>query len=78
MKENQHRENREEIRELLKRYENLKNGRQHSFIEEDAFEKIIDYFQENEDLTRASEAADFAMEQYPYSSILLIKKADIL
>ncbi len=78
MKENQHRENREEIRELLKRYENLKNGRQHSFIEEDAFEKIIDYFQENEDLTRASEAADFAMEQYPYSSLLLIKKADIL
>lgn len=78
MKENQHRENREEIRELLKRYENLKNGRQHSFIEEDAFEKIIDYFQENEDLTRASEAADFAMEQYPYSAILLIKKADIL
>jgi tetratricopeptide (TPR) repeat protein len=78
MKENPHRENREEIRELLKRYENLKNGRQHSFIEEDSFEKIIDYFQEKEDLTRASEAADLAIEQYPYSALLLIKKADIL
>lgn len=78
MKENPYRENREEIRELLKRYDNLKNGRQHSFIEEDAFEKIIDYYQEKEDLTRASEAADLAMEQYPYSSILMIKKADIL
>jgi tetratricopeptide (TPR) repeat protein len=78
MKENPYRENREEIRELLKRYENLKNGRQHSFIEEDSFEKIIDYFQEKEDLTRASEAADLAIEQYPYSSLLLIKKADIL
>ncbi|HEX5651991.1 MAG TPA: tetratricopeptide repeat protein [Chitinophagaceae bacterium] len=78
MKENPHPEHREEIRELLKRYDNLKNGRQHSFIEEEAFEKIIDYFQEKEDLTRASEAADIAMEQFPYSALLLIKKADIL
>ena len=78
MKENPHREDRELIRELLKRYENLKNARQQSFIEEDAFEKIIDYYQEKEDLTRASEAADFAMEQYPYSAPLIIKKADIL
>ena len=31
-----------------------------------------------EDLTRASEAADYAMERYPYSAPLLIKKADIL
>jgi tetratricopeptide (TPR) repeat protein len=78
MKENPYRENREEIRELLKRYENLKNGRQHSFIEEESFEKIIDYFQDKEDLTMASEAADFAIEQYAYSAVLLIKKADIL
>ena len=78
MKENPHREDREMIRELLKSYENLKNGRQHSFIEEEAFEKIIDYFQDKEDLTMASEAADLAMEQYPYSAHLLIKKADIL
>ncbi|HET9429881.1 MAG TPA: hypothetical protein VFO70_01835, partial [Chitinophagaceae bacterium] len=78
MKENPHREDREMIREILKRYDNLKNGRQQSFIEEDAFEKIIDHFQEKEDLTRASEAADFAIEQYPYSASILIKKADIL
>ena len=78
MKENPYRENREEIRELLKRYDNLKNGRQQSFIEEDAFEKIIEYFQEKEDITRASEAADLAIEQYAYSAVLLIKKADIL
>ena len=78
MKENPHREDRELIRELLKRYENLKNGRQQSFIEEDSFEKIIDHYQDKEALTRASEAADFAMDQYPYSAALLIKKADIL
>ncbi len=78
MKENPYRENREEIRELLKRYDNLKNGRRQSFIEEEAFEKIINHFQEKEDLTRASEAVEFAIEQYPYSALLLIKKADIL
>jgi tetratricopeptide (TPR) repeat protein len=78
MKENPYREDREKIRELLSQYENLKNGRQHSFIEEDAFEKIIDYYQEKEDLLKAMEVVTSACEQYPYSSILLIKKADIL
>ncbi len=79
MKENNpYREDREQLRELLKQYENFKIGRSHSFIEEDAFEKIIDYYQEKEDLTRAMEAAEIAAEQFPYSSMLLIKKADIL
>ncbi len=79
MKENNpYREDREQLRELLKQYYNLKNGRNHSFIEEDSFEKIVDYFQEKEDLTRAMEAAELGSEQYPYSSLLLIKKADIL
>ena len=78
MKENPYREDRDKIRELLKQFENLKNGRHHSFLEEEAFEKIIDYFQEKEDLPKAMEAATAGCEQYPYSSILLIKKADIL
>jgi tetratricopeptide (TPR) repeat protein len=78
MKENPYRENREEIRELLKKFENLRTGRQHYFLEEDAFEKIITYFQEKEDLAKAAEAAELAIEHYPYSSSLLIKKADIL
>ena len=79
MKENNpYREDREQLRELLKQYENFKNGRSHSFIEEDSFEKIIDYYQEKEDLVRAMEAAEIAGEQFPYSSMLLIRKADIL
>jgi len=79
MKENNpFREDREQLRELLKQYENFKNGRNHSFIEEDAFENIIDYYQEKEDLKKAMEAAEIGSEQFPYSSRLLIKKADIL
>lgn len=79
MKENNpYPEDREQLRELLNQFENFKNGRNHSFIEEDAFEKIIDYYQEKEDLVKAMEAAEIGGEQFPYSSMLLIKKADIL
>ena len=78
MKDNPFRDDREQIKELLKQYENLKKGRGHSFLEEDAFEKIIDHFQESDELAKAMEAAEMGSEQYPYSSMLLIKKADIL
>lgn len=78
MKDNPYQEDREQLNELLKQYINLKNGRSHSFLEEDAFEKIIDYFHEKEDNLKALEAAEFGSEQFPYSSMLLIKKADIM
>ena len=78
MKDNPYREDRDQIKELLKQYENLKNGRSNSFIEEESFEKIINYFQEKDDLVKAIEAAENGVDQYPYSSLLLVKKADIL
>ena len=78
MSKNPYRQDREELKELLHQYDNLKSGRQHSFFEEDAFEKIIDYFDEREELAHAIEAADHAIEQYPYSSSLLLQKSDLL
>jgi tetratricopeptide (TPR) repeat protein len=72
------RENNDEMRELLRQFDNLKNGRSHSFIEEESFEKLIDYFDDKEDLAQAMQAADLGIEIYPYSSILMIKKADLL
>ena len=79
MKENPYQEDREQMQELLRQYENLKNGRKNSFIEEDAFEKIINYFEEKEDLSKALEAADIAIDTISlFSSTLLIRKADIL
>ncbi|MBK5272881.1 MAG: tetratricopeptide repeat protein [Bacteroidia bacterium] len=68
----------EHLRELLKQYEFFKTGGSRAFIEEEAFEKIIDHFQEKDDFTKAIEAAELASEQFPYSSSLLIKKADVL
>lgn len=73
-----YREDKEEIRELVKQFQNLKAGRSHSFLDEDSFEKIIDYFDDIEDLTQALEAAELGIEQYPYSSMLQIKMADLL
>lgn len=78
MKENPYRQDNEEIRELVNQFQNLKAGRSHSFLDEEAFEKIIDYFDDVEDLQQALEAAELGIEQYPYSSLLLIKKADLL
>lgn len=79
MKENNpYREDREEMRELLRQFDNLKNGRSHSFIDEDSFEKIINHYQDTEDLAKAMEAAESGSEQFPYSASLLLKKADIL
>jgi tetratricopeptide (TPR) repeat protein len=73
-----YRQDREEMRELLQQYDNLKQGKPNSFIEEDSFERIIDYYDEREQLNIALEAAAFAISQYPYSSGLLLRKADLL
>lgn len=78
MKENPLRKNNNELEEILKQYENLKKGRSHSYIDEESFEKIIDYFDEKEDISSALEAAEKGAEQYPFSSSMLIRKADLL
>ncbi|MGV3528721.1 MAG: tetratricopeptide repeat protein [Flavisolibacter sp.] len=64
--------------ELLKQYNNIRNGFAGGFLEEEAFEKIINYYDEHEELSKALEAAEMGIEYFPYSGPLLIKKADLL
>jgi len=78
MKENPLRKDNEDLQEILKRYENLKKGRSQSYIDEESFEKIIDYFDEKEDIGNALEAAERGAEQYPFSSTMIIRRADLL
>lgn len=78
MRDNSFGEDKDEIRELIRQFQNLRSGRGNSFLEEDAFEKIVDYFDDIEDLSQALEAVDMGIEQYPYSAMLNIKKADLL
>lgn len=73
-----YRQDREEIKALLQQFDNLKAGKSNSFLEEDSFERIVDHFDEKEQLNQALEAAEYGIEQYPYSSMLLLKKADLL
>src|SRR5688572_16485050 len=75
---NPYRQEHENIRELLNQYENLKEGRPNSFLDEESFEKIIDHFDDMDELNRAIEAAEAGIQQFPFSSSLLVKKADLL
>lgn len=76
MKADPHNE-RDSIDELLKLYNNLRNGYS-GFLEEEAFEKVINYYDEKEEMSKAMEAAETALDYFPFSSALLIKKADLL
>lgn len=78
MKENPHRNDRDEIRDLLKQFENFRSGQAHSFLEEEAFEKIVDHFDDKDDIGRALEAVELGISQFPYSASLMVKKADLL
>ncbi len=71
-------EDREQLKELLRHYYNLKNGRNHPFIEEEDFERIIDHFHDKDNIQEALEAAEIGIEQFPYSSQLMLRKADLL
>lgn len=79
MKEfSQHSDEREDIKELVAQFENLRKGRSASYIDEESFERIIEYFETDENFIKARIAVDMAIDQYPYSGSLLVKKADLL
>ena len=69
---------RESIKELLHLFENLRTGVSRVFLEEEAFEKIVEYFDDQEEPVKAMEAVDMGIEYFPFSSSLLFKKADLL
>lgn len=68
----------ESIKELLHLFENLRTGVSRVFLEEEAFEKIVEYFDDQEEPVKAMEAVDMGIEYFPFSSSLLFKKADLL
>lgn len=78
MMENPHPDERQELKELLRKYQNLRSGSNLYYLEEESFERIIDYYDDNEQLNLALEAAECGIRQFPYSPLLLIKKADLL
>ncbi len=77
MQENSYPQNEDDINQLLYLYEGLLTGKTDSFLDVEAYEQIIDYFDDQENLPKALEAAETGLEYFPFSSQLLIKKADL-
>lgn len=74
----QYSEDKDNLQDLLQLYEQLKQGSGRGYLEEDSFERIILHFQDSESYDQALEAAQLAVDRYPYSAMLKIKLADVL
>lgn len=64
--------------ELLARYEVVKRGEAAGMMEEEDFERVIEYFFENSNEEQALLACDIARTYYPFSGSVLLLKAEIL
>ncbi|HYC30138.1 MAG TPA: tetratricopeptide repeat protein [Chitinophagaceae bacterium] len=64
--------------ELLKRYENVKNGESASIMDEEDFERVIEYYFQNSNEEQALLACEIARTYYPFSTSVLLLKAEIL
>ena len=68
----------QDMNEILNAYQNMKKGKSHYFLDEDSFEKIIEYYNDKNNPEESFVAVNMGLEQFPYSAQLMIKKADIL
>lgn len=64
--------------ELLKAYEDIKNGQSSRILDEEEYEYIIDYFSRNNKEADAIQACELALTYFPYSVSLLSLKAEVL
>lgn len=66
------------VDELLSRYEQIKRGQATGMMDEEEFERIIDYFYQNSNEEQALLACDIARTYYPFSGTVLLLRAEIL
>lgn len=67
----------EEILEIVRRYERMRNNNETGFFDVVEFETIIDYYLELNDVHHASEAAESASRQHPASFSIQMRKAKV-
>jgi tetratricopeptide (TPR) repeat protein len=65
------------VSELVAQYEKSVNGEQAPFFDQDDYEVIIEYYEDMGRFEDALSVADRSLLQYPYSAMLLLKKAHI-
>ena len=78
MRNDRYRQEREEMKELLQQYDNLRAGRANSFIEQEGFERLVEYFDEKDRFDDAITVCEYAINQYPNTAALLLLKANLL
>jgi tetratricopeptide (TPR) repeat protein len=66
------------IEEILAKYEDVKKGESASMLDEEEFESVIEYYLQNSNESDALLACDIACTYYPFSSTILLLKAEIL
>src|ERR1700744_5458981 len=66
------------LEEILARYEQVKKGESTSILDEDEFERVIEYYFQNSNEEQALLACDIAKTYYPFSASILLIKAEIL
>lgn len=67
-----------DIEDILRRYEQLKNGLNYNILDEDEFEALVEYFFHNNNEEQAMLACDIARTYYPFSPGVLLLKAELL
>ncbi len=65
------------IDETLRRYEEVKKGESSHILDEDEFERVIEYYFQNSNEEQALLACDIAITYYPFSPSILLLKAEI-
>src|SRR5688572_8973769 len=66
------------MEDLLRRYEQVKRGEAQGMMDEEAFERIIEYYFQNSNEEQAMLACEIARTYYPFSSTVLLLRAEIL
>ena len=64
--------------ETLRRYESVKTGESSVFLDEEEFERVIEYYFQGGNEEQALLACDIARTYYPFSAAVLLLKAEIL
>ena len=69
---------RDDIASMVKQFEEALENNIQAFFDHSAFEYIIDYYEDQREYDRALAAVDAALSQYPFSSGLMTKQAQLL
>ena len=67
-----------QIEETIRRYEAIKNGTSAAFLDEEEYERVIEYYYQSSNEVEALHACEIARIYYPFSSVILLLKAEIL